>query len=194
MRARIRQGGQWVDSALTGEVQYGGQRVAFGPPAGGGYTEEVFTFPAPDLPNNDDGAFAVLGTAFTPSADGSWVGNQVFTSTSAPSELTTLAFNENTGEELGRSATLVSVPAGQLVTVLFGAAVPVVAGINYLAVYRAPKYAASGSGAMSWPYTTARLTTFTVNPSRWGYGALGFFPVNSSTAGYQVSPIVRFPA
>lgn len=192
MRARISTGAGWVDSTLAGEVQYSGQRVAFGPAAG--YTEEIFAFPAPDLPNNDDAAFAVLGTAFSSSLDGSWVGNQVFTSTTAPSELTTLAFNENTGVELGRSPTLATVPAGQLVTVLFETAVSLVAGINYLAVYRAPKYAATGSDAMVWPYSTVRLTTFTVNPSRWGYGSLGFFPVNSSTAGYQVSPIVRFPA
>lgn len=175
-------------------MRIGGVWVEFGP-AGAAYEEEIFAFPTPpDLPNNDDGAFAVLGTAFTPSADGEWVGNQVFTSTSAPSELTTLAFNENTGTELGRSSTLLSVPAGQQVQVMFTAPVAVVAGINYLAVYRAPKYAATSGGGMSWPYTTARLVSFTTNPSRWGYGALGFFPTNSSSAGYQVSPIVRFPA
>lgn len=195
MRARISDGmGGWVDSTLAGIVQYGGERVAFGPPAGGGYTEESFTFPAPDLPNNDDGAFAVLGTAFVPAADGEWIGNWIFTSTAAPSELTALAFNENTGEELARSATLTSVPAGQKATLLFTTPAPVVAGINYLAVYRAPKYAASGGGGMAWPYTTANMTTFTTNPSRWAYGALGLFPTNSSGAGYQVSPIVRFPA
>lgn len=190
--ARIRVGGAWADSSLEGRIRFGGAWVDFGP-AGTAYEEEIFSFPAANLPDNDDGAFAVLGTAFTPSADGEWVGNRVFTSATAPSELTTLAFNENTGTELGRSATLTTVPAGQLVDVMFTVPVAIVNGINYLAVYRAPKYAATGGGGMSWPYTTARLTSFTTNPSRWGYGALGFFPVNSSSAGYQVSPIVRFP-
>lgn len=189
--AQVRIGGVWVEVETVGEAWFSGVAVPFGPDAG--YVEEVFTFPATNLPDNDDGAFAVLGTAFTPSADGEWVGNRVFTSATAPSELTTLAFNENTGTELGRSATLTTVPAGQHVDVMFTDPVDIINGINYLAVYRAPKYAANGGG-MSWPYTTARLTSFTTNPSRWGYGALGFFPINSSSAGYLVSPIVRFPA
>lgn len=84
--AKIRQGGAWVDGALTGKSRIGGSWVDFGP--AGGPTYETLAWPdVPSSTSNDDGVTYTLGMRFSLVAAKNCVGvewNPVPTITNAP--------------------------------------------------------------------------------------------------------------
>jgi hypothetical protein len=190
-----RHGGTWVQSGLTGKARFGGADVTFAPPSGG-FVDEAFTFPTPPtLPNNDDGARVHLATRFAlTSGSGSWIGVQVYTPSVSLPDMYGLAFDDDTDSELARVQVLT--PAvGTLVDFLFDTPIAVTTGVNYLAAYSSVRYAATGSGGVSWPYTTTHMSTDPGAASRFTIGgAVGSVPATSSSAAYHVSPIIRFAA
>ena len=189
----IRTGGKWASTTRAGAVRYGGMSHPFGtPPASGEYVDESFPFPNPTLPNNDDGQRSNLGTVFSANTAGSWIGNRVFTPSVALIDITVLAVGGSPVAELARR-TATAPAIGTWVDILFQTAVPVVPAASYLAVLSAVRYAAVGGAGMAWPYSTAHLATAATTPSRWAWGPIGTVPVNATTSGYLVSPIVRFP-
>jgi hypothetical protein len=162
--------------------------VEYGP--SGGTVDEAFAIPTPPtIPDTDEAVRLNLGLLWTPSSSGSWIGNRIYTSSVALVDIYALAFQGSS--ELERKQVLA--PAvGASIDIMFDDPPPVVAATTYLAAYSVIRYAASGSGAVSWPYTTAHMSSGSGSPSRFASGPVGTVPSGVSGATYHVSPIVRF--
>jgi hypothetical protein len=187
---RVRVGGAWVDSSAVAKVRIGGAWIDYGP--GGGTVTERFTYPTPPgLPDVDESTRLNLGILWSATASGSWTGNRIYTPSTALPDMTALAFNGST--ELARK-TATSPAAGALVDILFDTPIAITASVTYQAAYSALRYAATGSGSLSWPYTTTHMATGSGTPSRFAAGPIGTVPSSSSAASYHITPIVVFSA
>ena len=194
MRARISDGAAWVDTDLTGFVQYGGERVEFGPPAGG-TVDEFFNFPTPANPDWADDPVNV-GCVWATLTAGDWIGNRMWVAPSAGT-VRTAAYNWDTQGVLIPSE-VIGGGVGQYVSHLFASAVSVLPGVSYMAAMHTTRYGFTrpSEGAVT-PFTTVQLYTSADMGavSYYTYGPAGNLPTTSSpNFHFNVSPIVRFPA
>ena len=196
-RLKYRSGGAWVDSALSGAVTFGGERIAFGPPTGGGTIDEFFTFPNPlsSLDWPDTGAN--VATRFAVAEAGSWIGIRVWRAITSQDGEYVFACNGDAGTILTPNTPIASETRGAFISQEFAVPTPVVPGVNYVAAYHTNLYGFSRvtDGAVT-PFTTERMFTDSA------MGATAFYTYTPNTVPtsaspnfhFNISPIVRFPA
>lgn len=157
------------------------------------FVDEAFVFPPPPVENRNlnDGQELTLGLVWGTTAEGTWIGNRIYTPTSVVDVIRAAAYNLDSSSLLGSK--MMSTPAtDRLVDIIFDEPLTVLPGVNYLAAYHSTAaYVATPSPGQTWPVTTAHLYTPSSAIGRWRYGSMGL-PENSTNSHYHVSPIVRF--
>lgn len=150
---------------------------------------DVLNFTPPANPDAPD-AEVSLGLTWSSSANGTWVGNRIRITDTAPGAgLITRAYTA-----LGlllATEPYVPVPGGYQ-DVMFASPVAIGAGILYVAMYITDRYA--DTGAYPWPATSTdgKLTTVGATPSAFDYGATPVLPANPTATNFYISPIVVF--
>lgn len=187
---RVRQGGQWVDTAEAGMVRYGEQWVPFGPPAAG-----FEALPWPDPPavtNGDDAAVYNMGAAFTLLADRPCHGVRWRAPDVTPDIGTAyaVAIWGSSGQGRVALATFVPVP-GVAQNVLFGSPVALTTGVVWIASVLTRHYTYTAAPAGDVVSASGNVVASPV------YGRLAVagegadtFPANGQNAIYHVSPLI----
>jgi hypothetical protein len=198
-RAKWHNGSGWTDLAISGAVDYAGERITYGPPTGGGTVDEFFTFATPGQPDWPDDPVNV-GVRFAVLEAGEWIGNRVWrpiTVDIPPGGESVFGHNDNTGVRIAEPTPIATTDRGMFVDQLFSASTPVVPGVDYVAGYYCRRYGFTLTANATLPFTTTRLYTDTTmtQVSFYNYGSAGTRPgASSPNFHFNISPIVRFPA
>lgn len=197
---KYRSGGGWAVSGLSGAVTFGGDRIPFGPPTGGGTITEFFTFPTPVNPDWSDSNTNVA-VRFAVEENGDFMGVRYWRPATPFVGGTVFGFNDDT---LAVIAPPVAEDAGQSLgawnEVLFTTPVAIVPGVNYLACYHTNRYGFTRvSEGATVPFLTDRIFTDSsgmsdVSKFRFGGENSGGEFSSSPNFHFNISPIVRFPA
>lgn len=195
-RLRAFFGGTWVDTDLSGAVDFGGGRLSYGPPAGGPITE-FFTFPTPVNPDWPDSTVNVA-VRFQVTEASDFMGVRYWRAPTFAAGGTVFGVNDDT---LAVIASPVAEPAGTLgvwTDLLFVTPVAIVPGVNYLACYHTTRYGFTRvSEGATVPFLTDRIFTSAsmgdVAKFRAGGELSGGAFTSSPTFHFNISPIVRFP-
>ncbi len=147
----------------------------------------MFSDEAPVTASTDDTAAVELGTAFTPSVDGSVLAVRFYKGTGNTGTHTGSLWSSE-GTLLG-AVTFTNESASGWQTAAFATPVPVVAGQTYVVSYYAPngRYSATPAFFGS-AWTAGPLTAPTSNNGRYRYG--GGFPANSYNATNYFADVV----
>lgn len=196
-RLKVFSGGSWIDTALSGAVDFGGDRLEFGPPVGPGTVDEHFTFPTPGTPDWADDPVNV-GLRFAVTESGSWIGNRIWRPTTAntpPGGESVFGYNDNTGVQIAAPTAIATATRGTFIDQLFDVPASVDPGVDYTAGYYCRQYGFTLTASATLPFTTTRLYTDSGMgaASFYNYGSAGTRPATSSpNFHFNVSPIVRF--
>lgn len=197
-RAKFHDGSGWTDLPISGAVDFGGDRLPFGPP-GGGTIDEFLPFPTPLSHLNWPDAGANVGTRFAVEEAGSWIGVRLWRTefVQNPGDEYVFAGNSNTNALLSPNTPLVGETRAAFVIQEFAAPIAVVPGVDYIACYHTNRYGFSRviDGAVP-PFASDRIFTDST------MGAVAFFTYANNTVPssaspnfhFNVSPVVRFPA
>lgn len=195
-RLRYRSGGSWADSALSGAVDFGGERIAFGPPTGGGTIDEYLDFPPPLSQSDWADQDANVGCAFAISIPGEWIGIRYWRPVT-PSDTEYVFGGQKTGALLTPNTPIASGVRGAYVTQEFAAPVAITPGVDYVAAVRSNRYGFSRvtDGAVP-PFTSGHIFTDSIMSAVAVYSYVPNIVPGSTSPNfhYNISPVVRFPA
>lgn len=198
-RFRYRSGSGWADSALSGAVPFNGERIAFGPPTGGGTIDEFLAFPNPLTSADWSDDNTNVAVRFGVTIPGQFVGVRFWRPATDQGAIERVyGCNHDANLVIAAPTVVAGGIRGAYVEQLFDTPADILPGVNYFAAYHTNRYGFSRvvDGATP-PFSSAHIYTDpTMAGTAWyAFGTAGNVPnTPSANFHYNVSPIVRFPA